>query len=302
MGERFSRDWMSFTPLQNRNSGRGGDFNSQPGVWIAKAKASQFYRAARISLITIHALILREAITRYGVRSAGYIWALIQPLVQLFMMMTFFGLLGRSPAVGDSLVIFFMTGIMPLFLFRMSIIRGARAIQQNRALMNYPQVRGFEVITARSILEATTNFCVVLLVMMFMKAFHGLPLTSWISNPLELLCALATLQLLCYGSCFLSAQIGRVVRVWADLTSFTGRMLFFTSGLWYTLASLPPNLRKFIMLNPLAQVIEWIRDAAIGGFESELFNPWYPLSFGVVCLAAGLMIEWLIRLGRFDIP
>jgi len=262
---------------------------------------SRAYRAIRISLITIHALLLRDALTRYGVRSAGYVWALVQPLLQLGVMMTVFGLIGRAPAVGDSLVIFFMTGIMPLFLLRASLIRGAKAITQNRTLMNYPQVRGFEIITARALLESITSFCVVVLVMLFMKGFHGLPLLDWISNPLELICALATLQLLCYGACFLSAQIGRVFSIWADVVSVSGRLLFFTSGLWYTLGALPPRLRDLILLNPLAQNIEWIRDASIAGFESDLFNPWYPITFGVICLVIGLFIEWLVRIGRFDL-
>lgn len=296
---------MSFTPFQDSRSGRGRDawgrIRADATDWLTRLTQSRGYRAARISLITIHALLLREALTRYGVRSAGYVWALVQPLIQLFMMMTVFGLLGRAPAVGDSVVIFFMTGIMPLFLLRASLMRGAKALTANRGLMNYPQVRGFEIITARALLETITSFCVVLLVMGFMKAFHGLPLTHWISNPLELLFALGNLQLLCYGACFLSAQIGRVFRMWSDLVAVSGRLLFFTSGLWYTMASVPAPLRPYLLLNPLAQSIEWIRDASIAGFESDLFDPMYPLSFGVIMLAAGLFIEWLIRVGRFDL-
>lgn len=258
------------------------------------------YRAARLSLITIHALLLREAITRYGQRSAGYAWAMIQPLIMLSAILLIFRGVGRTPAVGDSLVVFFMTGIIPVMMFRHTISRGANAIRSNRALMRYPQVTGLEVITARVLLELLTNFLVFLIIILFMKAFKGLPIAAWISNPLELLCALGTLALLCYGAAFLSAQIGRVVSQWSDFMGVLGRFLFFTSGVWFTLDTLPPRWRHYAGYNPVAQVIEWIRDAAIPGFESAHVNPGYPIAFAVVCLVLGLFVEWVFQMSGLD--
>ena len=265
-----------------------------------EARQSPTYRAARLSLITIHALLLREAVTRYGQRSAGYAWAMIQPLIMLSAILLIFKGVGRSPQVGESLVVFFLTGIIPVMMFRHSISRGANAIRSNRALMRYPQVTGLEVITARVLLELLTNFLVFLIIMLFMKAFKGLPISAWISNPLELLCALGTLALLCYGAAFLSAQIGRVVSQWSDLMGVLGRFLFFTSGVWFTLETLPPRWRHYASYNPVAQVIEWIRDAAIPGFESPHVNYSYPIAFAVVCLALGLFVEWVFQMSGLD--
>jgi len=281
------------------------DFKFDLDTFISRATkrmaSSDVWRAAWISARTIHALLLREAVTRYGRRSAGYAWDLFQPMLQLTAMLAVFGFVGRAPPIGDSLVVFFITGIMPVMSLRQSITRGARAINSNRALMNYPQVRAFEIITARILLEMLTNILVVLLIVLFMKAFFDLAFTAWISAPLELLGALGTLYLLCYGTGFLSAQIGRLFTPWADLMAAVARLLFFTSGIWYTLETLPTSLRQIVMYNPLAQVIEWIRDAAIRGFESQHFNPIYPIAFAVVCLFLGLVLEWFYRITGLDL-
>lgn len=268
---------------------------------IARRLNGDFAGRLGVSLRVIYALVLREATTRYGRRSAGYVWALIQPMIQMGAMLGVFAVLGRAPGAGDSLVIFFMTGIMPLMVIRNALARGATAIASNRALMHYPQVRGFEVITARVILDLLINLSVTLIVMIFMLVFYGLSLGEWMDQPLSLLGALAALSLLCYGIAFLSAQIGRMIDQWLDIMSALARVLFFTSGIWFTLDTLPLAIRKYAALNPVAQIIEWIRDAALPGFESGHVNPLYPIQFAMVCLTIGLFLEWYYRVTGLDL-
>ncbi|MFN4297169.1 MAG: ABC transporter permease [Brevundimonas sp.] len=257
--------------------------------------------AALSSLRTIHALFVRQSRTRYGRRSAGYVWALISPMLLLIVMMAVFSAIARPAGAGESLVVFFLSAILPLYLFRGAINRGGNAIRGNRVLMQYPQVNAFEVITSRLLLEALTYFIVLILFALIMYAFFGLPLTSWIDRPLPMLQAGGALLLLCYGACFLSSQIGRAFDPWNELTGPIGRILLFTSGLWYTMGSLPPELMQYVQYNPLAHVIEWIRDASISDFQSDLYNPWYPLSLGVIFLFLGLFIDWLYRISGYDL-
>lgn len=261
----------------------------------------QHRRGAVSSLRTIHALLLRESRTRYGRRSGGYVWALISPMILLVVMMLVFSAISRPAGAGDSLVVFFLTAILPIFLIRGAMTRGANAIRANRVLMHYPQVNAFEVITARTLLECLTYFIVLALFVLIMFAFFGLPFTSWIDQPLGMLEAGGTLLLLCYGAGFLSSQIGRAFDPWNELTGPIGRILLLTSGLWFTLGSLPPEFLAIVKYNPVAHVVEWIRDVSIRDFRSDLYNPWYPLGLGLVFLAAGLFIDWLYRISGYDL-
>ncbi|MFN3816867.1 ABC transporter permease [Brevundimonas sp.] len=257
--------------------------------------------AALSSLRTIHALFLRDSRTRYGRRSAGYVWALISPMILLVVMMAVFTAIARPAGAGESLVVFFLSAILPIYLFRGSITRGGNAIRGNRVLMQYPQVNAFEVITSRLLLEALTYFIVLILFALIMYAFFGLPLLAWIDRPLPMLQAGGALFLLCYGACFLSSQIGRAFDPWNELTGPMGRIILLTSGLWFTMGSLPPEFLNFVQYNPLAHVIEWIRDASISDFQSDLYNPWYPLTLGVIFLFLGLFIDWLYRISGYDL-
>lgn len=290
--------WLAIPPSSKRPMQRSLD-GPLGRLW----RDSEGVRRTIVSTaVVIHALILREALTRYGRRSAGFLWGLIQPVMQLGALLLIFAYLRqRSPAAGESLTIFLMTGIMPVFLLRGSLQQGASAITGNRGLMIYRKVGAFEVITARQILELVISLCVALIVMGFMKVFHGLAFREWIDQGLSLLEALAALAFLAYGLSYLSAQIGRMFDQWRDVAGILGRILFFTSGVWFTLDSLPPAIRKLALYNPLAHVIEWIRDAALPTFSSLHFDRLYPLAFGIVCLVLGLFIDWLHQISGHDL-
>lgn len=255
----------------------------------------------RAMLVTIHALLLRESRTRYGRRSAGYVWALISPMLMLVTMIAVFSYIARPPGAGDSLVVFFLTAILPIFFVRGTLSRGANAIRANRVLMRYPQVNAFEVITARTLLECLTFFVVLILFVLIMFAFFGLPFTAWIDEPLGVLEAGSVLFLLAYGTAFLSSQIGRAFDFWNEVTGPVGRILLLTSGLFFTLGSLPPEFLAIVKYNPLAHVVEWIRDVSIRDFRSDLYDPVYPIAVGLGFLALGLFIDWLYRISGYDL-
>src|SRR5690606_25858114 len=156
-------------------------------------------------------------------------------------------------------------------------------------------------ITARTLLESLTSFIVLVLFILIMFSFFGLPLTAWVDRPLPLLGALGTLLLLCYGSSFLSSQIGRMFDPWNEFTGIIGRVMLLTSGLWFTMGSLPPEFLQIVQYNPLAHIIEWIRDAVIRDFRSDLFDPFYPIAFGTTLLFLGLFVDWLYRISGYDL-
>lgn len=294
---------MSLSSIPEGPSGVRGSLRAHGGALFDRLE--QITRRARLAVTrtwrVIHALVLREATTRYGRRSAGYVWALFVPMLQLTMLVLLFRAIGRGPSAGDNIVIFFLTGIIPVFALRNVAVRGSNAIASNRALLVYPQVRPFEVISARTLLELLTGFAVFCIFMLAMFAFFSTPFTDWVDDPLSLMGALGTLTLLCFGAGYFSAQLGRLFPPWNEITSAMGRLLFFTSGVWYTLGSLPTGPRQWVAYNPLAHVIEWIRHAAVRDFVSENFDPLYPIIFGFCLLAVGLFIDWLYRISGYDV-
>ncbi len=287
---------------------RGGPGNAGPlslierllgGDGLFRNLKTDFWPKVVRSWRVVEAMMLREALTRYGRRSAGFVWAIINPMMLVIIMMVIFTYLGRQAAAGEYLSVFFITGIIPVIAWRNAAVQGAGAITSNRGLLNYPQIRPFHIVVARTLLELSISGLVVLLFVVGLWAFMDVPLNAWVDEPFTAISALGCLVFLCYGSAVLSSQIGRVFQLWGQVMSRLGRVLFFTSGLWYTFASLPTGPRALMKYNPLAHTIEWLRDGVIPGFESDFYNPWFPLWIGLIFLAIGLLMEWLIAISTF---
>ncbi|RZJ39823.1 MAG: hypothetical protein EON87_19270 [Brevundimonas sp.] len=293
---------MSFTPIPSgsRREAVLDVLIEQIRLLYTRFISTPFGGGLRHSVRATYAIVLRDATTRFGHRSAGAIWVIIAPLLRLGGMIAIFQFLQRPAAAGDSLIIFFMTGMVPVFLLRHAITAAGRAIKGS-SMMNFREIGPLEVVSARVWTELVSEVVIVFIIMMGAKAFVGLEIMQWFKQPLELVMALIMLSYFVFCISFLSAQIGRIFQQWSDVTRFLARALFFTSGVWFTMASLPPELRGIIKYNPVAHLIEWIRDASIYGFESDLFDPWYPFWFGTVCLFIGLVINALYHLGGYDV-
>jgi capsular polysaccharide transport system permease protein len=91
--------------------------------------AKKMYRAIVASITNIiHALLLREIKTRFGLYRFGIVWALAEPLATVVVLSVIFGLRSRFTAQGVEFPIFIATGIIPFILFRTMITRGMTAI------------------------------------------------------------------------------------------------------------------------------------------------------------------------------
>src|SRR5215216_777475 len=108
-------------------------------------------RGSLTQLQVIHALLLRETKTRFGANQLGYLWAFVQPSLWIGMFLVFDSLFGRTAPPGMSLVAFLTTGIVPFSLFRETTNRCVSAIEANKGLLFYPQVRPLDLVIARAI-------------------------------------------------------------------------------------------------------------------------------------------------------
>lgn len=256
----------------------------------------RYLRAASSTWRVIHALVLRDARSRYGKYRAGYLWALMEPLIQMAVLWGFFELLHRRVPVHASMPVFLLTGIFVYTAWRSTGQRGADAIRSNKPLLTHPQVQPAFLVLAVVLLDLVTYAVMVLLSVMVLWIYFDEPLASWTDEPLHLMSALGALALLAFGWAMFNGQVARIWPVWSNIVKAFGRVMFFTSGIFYTMDSLPHAARKVILLNPLAHMIEWIRSAALPGFESTHYSMAYVIGWGIWLLFWGLAFDWILRL------
>lgn len=244
----------------------------------------------------VFGLMLRESRTRYGTSDLGYLWAVIDPAIQMGVFWLLFTMLGRSVPVPTSMPVFLVTGILPYFFWRSCTTRGASAASANLPLLTYPQVKVFDVVIARVLLDAATIVIVTLIFVFFLRFAAAQQFTSWVRDPIILAQAVFTLFVFSFCTAVFSSSLARLWRVWPQVFGYLSRPLYFTSGVFFTLGQLPTTIRGLALYNPLAHLLEWLRTGAIPGFISNYYNPLYVYTWAACLLFLGLLMDWVLRL------
>ena len=244
----------------------------------------------------VFALMIRESRTRYGSSDLGYLWAIIDPLIQLLVFWIIFTVLQRVIPVPASMPVFLMTGIMPYFFWRSCVGRGASAATSNLQLLTYPQVKVLDVVIARVLLDAASFVIVTVIFVIGLRFFTGEPFTSWVRVPILLATGIMALFYFSFCSAVFSSSLTRIWPLWPQVFGYASRPLYFASGIFFTLQSLPTGFRALAAIIPMAHVLEWIRTGAIPGFISTSYNPSYVIWFGSILFVFGMVLEWFLRL------
>lgn len=249
-------------------------------------------RGALTQLQVVYALLLRETKTRFGSNQLGYVWAFVEPLLWIGMFGAFYSLFGRMTPPGLSVVAFLTTGIVPFSLFRDTAQRCMSAIEANKGLLFYPQVRPLDLVIARATLEGATHLIVMILLMGGLGLWEGgVRVDSWLETVAGLALALglgASLGLLCCGLSVYSTTVERL------FPSFI-RLIFWASALFHPVETLPKAARDILLLNPVVHAIELTRDGWFPGYHARHVEPSYVCAWILVFLFFGLALERTAR-------
>ena len=240
----------------------------------------------------IGALLLREMRTRFGERHFGYAWALIEPLVQIGMLVMIFSALGRRPALGTSFEMFFLTGFVPYMLFTQISNRAAQAISANRALISFPPVRNMDAVWSRIVLEVATGLTSFLL-LIFIFAYVGIDVIP--HDVVQYFFGFVSAILVGAGVGIFNAAMSPMFTWWMVVYGWFARLQYFLAGVFFLVDGMPPNIRGYLMWNPLAHSIVWVREGFYAGYESAVLAKWYPLVVALVLGCLGLAIERVFR-------
>ena len=250
-------------------------------------------RSAGVQARVVYALVLREANVKFARQRLGYLWAFLEPVAFVAAFTLILSIGGRSLPAGMPAVPFFITGIIPFFMFREVAGATLGGVSANKALLVYPQVSAFDVMIARALLEITTSFVVFVILLAGML---GLGIDFRIERPIEAFGWLIAVGLAGFGfgaACGalepLFPAVGRIVQ------AVVLRPLFWISGVFFTSDMLPPKLRDLALVNPLLHLIDLIRSAFFYEFEGTYAVPLYALFSLLAVLFTGALLHRALR-------
>jgi len=126
----------------------------------------------KIFFDVVRALLLREIQTRFGTKKLGYFWAIIDPMAMIVVFATLRTLMRHNDSEIDYPV-FLASSFLAFNMFKSLALRSMDAFSANKALFVYKQVKPFDTIVARAVIEVSIT-AVITAIFLFIGWYIGL--------------------------------------------------------------------------------------------------------------------------------
>lgn len=240
----------------------------------------------------IAALILREVHTLYGNTRLGYLWAIIQTAFNIAVFWLFRAFIGAHAPHGMGIAVFLLCGFIPWYMFSSTVARCMSAVSANQALLTFPQVTELDLMIARVIVIWGTQLICAIVILSFAAAL-GQPME--LRHPGTLAATLFLAPLLGLGMGLVFASLARLWPTLERLVPILMRFLFFASGVFFQVSELPARFSSPLLLNPVAQLIEWQRYGFSASSAAPLHSAGYVAAWCLAALCLGLLLERYAR-------
>ncbi|GIX24545.1 MAG: ABC transporter permease [Caldimonas manganoxidans] len=202
------------------------------------------------------ALFLRELKTRFGGHWLGVYWALLEPLAHIVILLLIFGFMRHHVLPGVDYAVFLLVGLVPFFIFKNLTLRGMEAVDANRGLFGYRQVKPIDPLVARALLEVAL-YSAVYLIMLGAMAWVGFTVLP--ARPLELMGVSAVLLVFGFGLGLVFAVATDELPNARSFIRISFMPLYLLSGIMFPVSALPPQVLPWLLWNPILHAIELSR-------------------------------------------
>ena len=237
---------------------------------------------------SIRALLLRELQTRFGQYRLGYLWVFLEPLLTIGVMVVLFGTLMQRTLPGIDYVVFLINGIIPFFMFRTGVTLAISATESNRGLFSYRPVKPIDALLARNVLEFLLKFTAYIA---FTAAFVWFGYSISFEQIPQLLGYWSLLFIFMLACSLIFIVIGDFSKELNKFLSVFFLILYFLSGILYSIHIIPVEYREYLLYNPLIHIFELMRHAVAPSYS---LVPGISLSYFIIWMIVSLFIGLLL--------
>lgn len=245
----------------------------------------------QVSLAVWSALFLREAGARLFAGRAAWVWLLLEPVAHaLFLMLLFATLRDRSVEGVAEYVPFLLVGIMGFQIFRHTASRCMLAVDAAKSLFVYRQVKPIDAVLVRGFLEG------VLQVFIFVALIFAMVMWGYDEviphDMVVFVLAYVLLWLIGWGLGLVLSTGTLLAPEFPKLAGLIMMPLYFLSGVFYRPQRAPPDIREWLLLNPIVHGIESMRAAMFPGYHMvPEISLWYLAYFALILVFLGLTLQ-----------
>ncbi|WP_204352885.1 ABC transporter permease [Salinicola peritrichatus] len=220
----------------------------------------------RVTRSVWFAMFMRETISRTMADRMGWFWMIFEPLAIIAVMVSIRGLFRTGAEVsGADHVPWLIVGLMGFGLFRDNMMRPLGAIEANKGLFAYRQVKPVDPVLVRCFLEGMLRSFLFLL---FIAVGSLLKLDLIPDRPLGVMLDWLSLWALGWGA-------GLTVSVISDLVPELGRVvrilnlpLLLLSGVILPVMYIPHQYQQYLLWNPIVHGLESMRLSFFAGYHT----------------------------------
>lgn len=243
---------------------------------MSKTQTGELLEGWRIQRRTIHALMVRDMMMRYGRENIGFLWVILEPMILTLGVMFIWSVIGGHGKEGVTVVELVFTGYMPLTLWRHLTNNAGNLYRNSVGLLYHRQIGLFDVVISRQCLEivgTTTALLVVYTSLSVLGLIDG-------AKRLDLL-LLGWLMMAWIGSVS-GACIAVMTEKWEVSERFIQPMQYLNipiSGAFFFVDWLPTWGQKVIFYHPLVHCWEAFR----AGYFGDAMVTHYSLPYFMTC-------------------
>ena len=205
-------------------------------------------------------LVWRDIKVLYAQTILGFLWAILQPLVQIIIFTIIFGKVAKISTDGIPYILFATVAIIPWTYMSQSMSQSSQSLVQGQNMLGkvyFPRL----IFPMTPVLAKLIDFGISILIILAVAIYYRI-LPTW--NLLLFPVFLALMMSISLGTgMWLSAMAIRFRDV-KHAMPFAIRMLMYTAPIVYSASSIPEKYRIIYSLNPIVGVIEGFRACFLG--------------------------------------
>lgn len=205
-------------------------------------------------------LVWRDIKVLYAQTILGFLWAILQPLIQIAIFTIIFGKVAKISTDGIPYVLFSSVAIIPWTYMSQAMTASSQSLVTGQNMLGkvyFPRL----IFPVTPVLAKLVDFGISMLIIFFVLIFYRIP-PSWNMAFLPVF----VLQMMAVATgvgVWLSAMAIRFRDVKLAMP-FAIRMLMYTAPIVYSASTITGSYRWIYSLNPIVSVIEGFRACLLG--------------------------------------
>jgi len=241
---------------------------------------SSFAHGLVIQRRVLHALMMREIITRFGRENLGVLWLFAEPMLFTVGVTTLWTAAKLNHGSSLPIVAFAVTGYSSVLMWRNAASHCSIAVEANKSLLYHRSVQVIDLLLTRIALEvagATSSFIVLSLLFSFL---------GWMPLPTDLLEVMFGWAMLAWVGGSLALLIG----AGSAISPLVHRLWHPLSGAGFMVDWLPQRFRAAVLLLPMVHGVEIVRQGWFGGVVHSHYDLAYLTGCCLGLTLAGLSV------------